>query len=261
MVNEIGAGCGQGPDAAAEAAPAGSLQGVTSMDAVASGHATAGSDRAEPSDRPGRREHEARMEIRAGGVLVLLVAAAGAFFAARPSAIFLDRWILDVVGPTGNAALTGVTALRYPVVVVVGACIAAAVAFPRDRFRSLACLIGPPLALATCELVAKPLVGRHLGGGLSYPSGSTVGAAALVAAATLAVPPRWRRATIVVGAAYVLWMGVAVVARQWHYPTDALAGMAYGVGVVLVADGLAWRAGTALAGRVSRRGRARSGGG
>jgi membrane-associated phospholipid phosphatase len=62
-----------------------------------------------------------------------------------------------------------------------------------------------------------------------------------------------------VGAAYVLWMGVAVVARQWHYPTDALAGMAYGVGVVLVADGVAWRAGTALAGRVSRRSRAASG--
>ena len=207
------------------------------------------------------REHRARTEQLVGAVLVLAVAAAGAFFAARPSAIFLDRWILDVVGPTGNAALTGVTALRYPVVVVVGACIAAAVAFPRDRFRSLACLIGPPLALATCELVAKPLVGRHLGGGLSYPSGSTVGAAALATAAALAVPARWRTATIVVGVAYSVWMAVAVVALQWHLPTDAVAGLAYGTGVVLVMDGALAVGGRALVARPTRKHGTASGGG
>jgi membrane-associated phospholipid phosphatase len=34
-------------------------------------------------------------------------------------------------------------------------------------------------------------------------------------------------------------MALAVVALQWHYPTDALAGLAYGAGVVLVVDGAA----------------------
>jgi membrane-associated phospholipid phosphatase len=34
-------------------------------------------------------------------------------------------------------------------------------------------------------------------------------------------------------------MAVAVVALRWHYPTDALAGLAFGVGVVLVVDSTA----------------------
>ncbi len=198
------------------------------------------------------REGQARTELLAGAGLVLAVAAVGVLFAFRPSPVFVDRWVLDLVGPSGTGALTGVTGLRYPQVIVAGSVIAAVVAFPTDRLRSLACLVGPPLALVTCELVVKPLVGRHLGGGLSYPSGSTVGAAALATAAALAVPARWRPVTLVVGAAYTQWMGVAVVALQWHFPTDAVAGMAYGVGVVLVVDGGLWRGTTALAGRRSR---------
>jgi membrane-associated phospholipid phosphatase len=110
------------------------------------------------------------------------------------------------------------------------------VAAPRDRVRSLVCLIGPPLALVTSELVIKPLVDRTLGSGLSYPSGSTVGAAALGMAAVLAVPGRWRRPTIVLASIYGVWMAVAVTSLQWHYPTDALAGLSYGCGVVLVVD-------------------------
>ncbi len=198
------------------------------------------------------REGQARAELLVGAGLVLVVAAVGVLFAFRASPVFVDRWVIHLVGPSGTGALTGVTGLRYPQVIVVGSVIAAVVAFPTDRLRSLACLVGPPLALVTCELVVKPLVGRHLGGGLSYPSGSTVGAAALATAAALAVPARWRPVTIVAGVAYTLWMGVAVVALQWHFPTDAVAGMAYGAGVVLVVDGGLWRGTTALAERRSR---------
>jgi membrane-associated phospholipid phosphatase len=39
-------------------------------------------------------------------------------------------------------------------------------------------------------------------------------------------------------------MSLAVVSLQWHYPTDALAGLAYGCGVLLVLD---WAAPRALA--------------
>jgi membrane-associated phospholipid phosphatase len=190
--------------------------------------------------RDGRGEHEAHLEVRAGGGLVLLTVLAGILFAAWPSPIFVDRWILDVIGPTRNGVLTGVTVLRYPQAVVAGSVILAIVSWPRSRPRSLACLVGPPLALVTCELVIKPLVGRHIGAGLSYPSGSTVGAAALGAALVLAAPLRWRTAAVVVGAAFTLWMSIAVIALQWHYPSDALAGAAYGVGVVLLVDAAAW---------------------
>lgn len=193
-----------------------------------------------------RRGRQAHRQLVVGGVLLALVAVGGLYLSFRPAHTFIDAWILGLVGPDHNAALTRVTSLRFPQVIVAGSVVAAVVAFPADRLRSLACLVAPALALATCELVVKPLVGRHVGAGLSYPSGSTVGAAALAAAVALAVPTRWRTLTWIVGSAYTLWMGIAVIALQWHLPTDALAGAAYGVGVVLVVDGVLWALGAVV---------------
>jgi membrane-associated phospholipid phosphatase len=187
-----------------------------------------------------RRGREARTELAAGAVLVGATAVGGLWFALRPGSGKIDGWLLDLVGASRSRWFIDITNLHHPWVIVLGAVVAAAVTFPRDRPRSLACLVGPPLALLVCELVFKPLVGRTLGGSLSYPSGSTVGAAALAVVAVLATPPRWRPLTAVIGAAYAVWMTVAVVALGWHYPTDALAGLAFGVGVVLLADGASW---------------------
>jgi membrane-associated phospholipid phosphatase len=178
-------------------------------------------------------------EMVTGAVLVGITALGGVYFALRPGSGALDRWIQGVVTRNQSAWFTTVTSLRYPAVVVAGAAVIAATIVRCDRFRALACLLGPPLALLTGEEVAKPLVGRSIDGVLSYPSGSTVGAAALAMAAVLAATARWRVATAVVAAAYAVWMALAVVALQWHYPTDALAGLAYGAGVVLVVDGAA----------------------
>jgi undecaprenyl-diphosphatase len=179
------------------------------------------------------------VEAAVGVVLVVAVAALGTYFSFRPGATPVDRWLLRPVPSTHVGWFTAVTWLRYPLVTVVGAVVAAAVVFRRDRPRALACLIGPPLALLTSELVAKPAVGRTLGGVYSYPSGSVVGAAALATVAVLAAPVRWRPLTTIVAVVFALWMAVAVVTLHWHFPTDALAGLAYGVGVVLVADGVA----------------------
>ncbi len=145
--------------------------------------------------------------------------------------------------------MTAVTALRYPWCIVIGSIVASAVTVRRDRPRAVACLVGPPLALALCELVVKPAVGRTLGGSLTYPSGSTVGAAALGAAVVLATPERLRAVAVPVVAVYSLGMAVAVVALRWHFPIDAVAGLAWGVGVVLVADASAWWAARRWAGR------------
>jgi undecaprenyl-diphosphatase len=216
------------------------------MDPVAApqGAAEGGSPAAPRPTSTERRERDVRLEAWVGVGLVLAAALGGILFPFHPSATVVDDWYSDVVGPTRNGALAGVTSLRYPQVIVIGSLGMAALALPRDRLSSLACLLGPPLALATCELVAKPLVGRHLGAGWSYPSGSSVGASALATAAVLAVAPRWRRVTLVLGVAYVTWMGVAVTSLQWHYPTDVLGGTAYGAGVVLMVDSAVWWAGT-----------------
>lgn len=197
------------------------------------------------------RGNEAHRELLVGGVLLVVVAVVGLYLALRPGPTLIDQWVGDAIPANRSSAWSGVTSLRYPQWVVVGAVLLAAVAVPRDRLRALACLVGPPLALVSCELVVKPLVGRHLGAGLSYPSGSSVGAAALATAAVLAVPDRWRTPTVVIGTAYALWMSMAVIALQWHYPTDAMAGTAYGLGVVLLVDGATWWAATARPARHS----------
>jgi hypothetical protein len=222
---------------------------------------TPGADERTTASWTARRGREARRELVVGGVLLALVAVGGLYLSFRPAHTFIDGWILGLVGPDRNAALTRVTALRFPQVIVAGSVVAAAVAYPADRLRSLACLVAPALALATCELVVKPLVGRHLGTGLSYPSGSTVGAAALAAAVVLAVPIRWRALALIAGSAYTLWMSIAVIAMQWHLPTDALAGAAYGVGVVLVVDAVLWALGAAVRGGTARHRPATSRGG
>ena len=88
----------------------------------------------------------------------------------------------------------------------------------------------------------KPLVGRLYQGELSFASGSVTVIAAVGTAWVLAVPRRFRVAAAVVGSLGVAIMIVAVIALRWHYPTDALAGIVLGVGVVLIADSGAHRA-------------------
>jgi membrane-associated phospholipid phosphatase len=186
------------------------------------------------------RRHEAVLALVTGAVLVGATAVAGLWFHLRPGPGRIDTRLLALVGPSRGGWYLDVTALHRPWVVVAGAAVAAAVAVRRDRARALACLVGPPLALVVCELVAKPLVGRSLQGVLSYPSGSTVGAAALATALVLATPARWRALTVVLGVVYIAAMCIAVVALRWHYPSDALGGVALGVGVVLLVDGASW---------------------
>jgi membrane-associated phospholipid phosphatase len=201
-----------------------------------------------------RRARDASLELLVGALLIVLTAAGAAYLSWRPETTPLDRWLLDVVGgsDSDNPAFNDVTHLRYPAVVLVAAAIIALAVVRRDRVRALACLIGPPLALFTSELAVKPLTGRLLGGQLSYPSGSTVGAAALSAAAVLATSPRWRVVTVTVAASYTLWMSLAVVAIGWHLPTDALAGVAYGVGLVVLLDGAGGKVTVALRHRSGR---------
>lgn len=171
------------------------------------------------------------------GVILLVLTAVGGLALARGTDPSLaDRWVPAFTGFLRSSRLTDVTVLRYPQVIVLGSALIALAVVTRDPWRALSCFIGPPLALLTCESIVKPLVGRTLGSGLSYPSGSTVGAAALMTALVLATPSRWRPYSIGVGVAYVVWMCEAVLALQWHYPTDAVAGVAFGTGVVLVVD-------------------------
>jgi len=107
----------------------------------------------------------------------------------------------------------------------------------RDGRALILCLVGPALAVVMTDVVLKPLVDRHLGGGLAYPSGHATGAAA-VSALMLILLHRWRgwRATAWLAPlafAIPVGMGLALVRLAFHYPTDVVGGTAMGMATVI----------------------------
>jgi membrane-associated phospholipid phosphatase len=81
----------------------------------------------------------------------------------------------------------------------------------------------------------------------SFPSGHTTAVASIAIAFAFVVPREWRAAVALVGAGLVFAVGCAVMALDWHYPSDVLGG-------ILVAAG--WGL-AALAGLRARRGGSR----
>lgn len=182
-------------------------------------------------------------ELVVGAGLVAVVLVGGAVLRAWPAPDAIDHLVWHVV-PSGQHTplYTGMARLRAPAVAG-GVAVVFLLTVGRNRWRALACLVGPLLALVLSELAVKPAVGRTLGGSLSYPSGSTVGAVVVATAAFLAAPRRLRPVVAVVALSYAGLMAVSVVATGSHYPTDALAGLAFGAGIMLLTDGALARAG------------------
>jgi membrane-associated phospholipid phosphatase len=175
----------------------------------------------------------------AGAVLLIATLLAGAAFHRFPGPTALDRLGFSLLPHVKHSVvLTRVTDLGNLPVLIIGTATAALVAFWWDRRRALACLLGPPLAAVLADWALKPLVGRLYLEVLTFPSGSVTAIAAVSTAWVLAVPgwPRWVVGALGVGA--VAAVSVAVVALRWHYPTDAAAGAAFGIGVVLLIDGV-----------------------
>jgi undecaprenyl-diphosphatase len=79
--------------------------------------------------------------------------------------------------------------------------------------------------------------------GLSYPSGHSLGGAAVYATATLLLAARARSrgergAIVLLGIALVLAIGVSRVYLGVHYPSDVLAGLAFGTAWALLLLGI-----------------------
>ena len=100
---------------------------------------------------------------------------------------------------------------------------------------------GPLATVVGIDLIVKPVVGRTFDGVLSFPSGTVTAVAALATVALLATPDPWRWGAGVAGGTVTVLMAVAVIGLGWHYPTDALGGLAFGAG--RCSSSTAWRAG------------------
>jgi membrane-associated phospholipid phosphatase len=95
---------------------------------------------------------------------------------------------------------------------------------------ALAVAIVLPLAPFTAELL-KPLLAHHhdqIGpkyiANASWPSGHATAALTLVWCALLVAPPARRRLVAMLGGAYALAVGVALLVLAWHMPSDVVGG-------------------------------------
>jgi membrane-associated phospholipid phosphatase len=113
-------------------------------------------------------------------------------------------------------------------------CIGVALARGR-RWRALAaaCLLVATGATtqALKHVLAQPRVESWLDDQLpptSWPSGHSTAAMTLALCAVLVAPPAWRAATALLGGAFAVGVGYAVLVLGWHFPSDVLGGLPRG---------------------------------
>ena len=175
-------------------------------------------------------------------MLVVWTAVAALVVRRYPGPNALDHWGFSLIHPSlHSSVLIRVTDFGSVPVLAGGSVLAALVVVGRDQRRAVACLIGPPVATLLVQWCIKPLVARHYLQVLTFPSGTMTVAASLAAAWALAVPGWLRWVVVAAGLAAVVLTSVAVLALRWHYPSDVLAGVAFGVGMVLLVDGVLHR--------------------
>jgi membrane-associated phospholipid phosphatase len=166
---------------------------------------------------------------------------AGLIFVRRPGPNRLDIWgyRLLLANPNSRWAHDFVT-LGSMTVLIAGVVLVFLIGILRDWIRAIACASAPVIAVLIVQEIAKPLVDRHngLSGGLSYPSGTVAAVAALATALVLVVPAKLRLPVAMLGLLAIAGTGAAVIVLRWHYPTDALGGLAVGAGSVLAIDAL-----------------------
>lgn len=181
------------------------------------------------------------IELILGVGLLAVAAVAGLAFVHRPWPNRLDVFGYRILpADAGSPWADHVVVLGSATALVVGAIAIFLVGLLRDWVRALACAAAPVVAVVIVQDLAKPMVDRHLGGNgpSSYPSGTVAAVAALATAATLVVPRLLRPLVAGAGLLGVVATAAGVIVLRWHYPTDALGGIAVGIGAVLSLDAL-----------------------
>ncbi len=171
--------------------------------------------------------------------LVVLLALGGWLHGRRRTAFddWCARQLYDTVSHSASQILIGFSAPPIPLALLV--IVVACAAYARRADLIGLAVLAPAVALALCEYVGKPVVGRLLGGSGSgsFPSGHETGvcSAALVVGVALAQLTLARRAWALWSGVLGLWAivaGVGLVRAGWHYVTDVVGAVALCVVVV-----------------------------
>jgi membrane-associated phospholipid phosphatase len=151
-------------------------------------------------------------------------------------------------GERTNEVARGLLHLLNPVQYTIWALAIVLFAFARgDRRLAFAVAVVMTLAPLSADLLKPLLAEPHVGFGRtiaagSWPSGHATAATALALSAVLVTPRRWRVLAAPLAAAFILGVGVALLIRLWHMPSDVLGGyLLGGLWIALAVLGLrAW---------------------
>ena len=143
-------------------------------------------------------------------------------------AILLRHFTL-LSGPHVDGAANALLALLSPVPLACWGLALVLFALARGLRREA---LAVSLIVAFAPLSAdrlKPLLAHAHAGSVhiaaaSWPSGHSAAALALALCAVLLAPPRTRVPVALAGAAFALAVGVALLVRAWHMPSDVLGG-------------------------------------
>ena len=133
--------------------------------------------------------------------------------------------------PLVEAPANALLDLLYPPFYAIWGIVLVVIALRRRLlWVALAVAILLPLAPFTAELL-KPLLAHHhdqIGpkyiANASWPSGHATAATTLAWCALLVAPPAQRRLVAMLGAAFALAVGGALLVLAWHMPSDVLGG-------------------------------------
>jgi membrane-associated phospholipid phosphatase len=166
--------------------------------------------------------------------LVLVWAVATHVEAFRVRDAELLRHFALIEGERVNDAARQLLHLLNPVQYTIWAAAIVLFALARGGWR-LAPAVAVVMALAPLSAeVLKPLLAHpHVGFGLtigaaSWPSGHATAASALSLSAVVVTPPRWRALAAPLAGLFMLAVGVALLIRVWHMPSDVLGGYLLG---------------------------------
>jgi membrane-associated phospholipid phosphatase len=158
----------------------------------------------------------------------------------RDTALLRDFTQLD--SPHVHAACKVLLGLLDPLLFTIWALAVVLFALARERPR-LALAVAAAMSLAPLSAdILKPLMAEphvtigftHIGSA-SWPSGHATAATALAFSAVLVVAPRMRPAALLGALTFMLVVGVALLIREWHMPSDVLGGYLLGTLWVSVA--------------------------
>jgi membrane-associated phospholipid phosphatase len=154
-------------------------------------------------------------------------------FEIRDTALLRDFTQLD--GRHVGAACKALLGLLDPLLFTIWGLALVLFALARSQPRiALAITAVMSLAPLTAELLKRALAHPHVSigwthiGAASWPSGHATAATALALSAVLVTPPRYRRIALPLALAFMAIVGVALLIREWHLPSDVLGGYLLG---------------------------------